>query len=235
MSNHETTTPMKINAILFGATGMVGEGALLEALDHHQIESVLVIGRRPCKITHSKLKELIQHDFYDYSTIENHLKGYDACFFCLGVSSVGMSEDDYRRVTYDLTMKAATTLSKLNPEMTFCFISGTGTDSTENGRSMWARVKGKTENDLVRLPFKAVYLFRPGLMKPNAGQKNVKPVFKVLGSMYPLWKFFFPQYVCTLKELGRAMINAVAFGSSKRVLENSDIRELASANARSSP
>jgi uncharacterized protein YbjT (DUF2867 family) len=226
---------MKINAILFGATGMVGEGVLIEALDHHQIESVLVIGRRPCKITHSKLKELIQRDFYDFSAIEAPLKGYDACFFCLGVSSVGMSEQDYRRVTYDLTMQAAATLSKLNPEMIFCYISGTGTDSTEKGRSMWARVKGKTENDLARLPFKAVYSFRPGLMKPNTGQKNVKTVFRILGSMYPLWKLLFPLYVCTLQELGRAMINAVAVGSSKRILENSDIRELANANSNTGP
>ncbi len=152
---------MKIKAILFGATGMVGEGVLLEALKYENVESVLVIGRRSCKVTNVKLKEIIHNNFFDYSTIEDQLKGYNACYFCLGVSSVGMTEKDYTRITYDLTMQAATTLSRLNPNMTFCYVSGTGTDSTEKGKMMWARVKGKTENDLAKLPFKAVYMFRP--------------------------------------------------------------------------
>jgi uncharacterized protein YbjT (DUF2867 family) len=216
---------MKLKVIVFGATGMVGEGVLFEALKHDNVESVLVIGRRPCFVAHSKLKELIHHDFFDYSNIEEQLRGYHACFFCLGVSSVGMNERDYTRVTYDLTMQAATVLSRLNPAMTFCYVSGTGTDSTEQGHIMWARVKGKTENHLSKLPFKAVYLFRPGLMKPTRGQKNVKPLFKVAAWPYPLWKVLFPGAVCTLKDLGIAMINASLDGFSKQILRNSDITQ----------
>ncbi len=164
---------MKIRTVVLGASGMVGEGVLIEALKHDDVESVLVVGRKPCGIVHSKLKELIHQDFFDFASIEGQLTGYHACFFCLGVSSVGMNEQDYTRTTYDLTMHVATTLSRLNPEMTFCYVSGAGTDSSEHGRLMWARVKGRTENHLARLPFKAVYLFRPGLLKPNSGQKNL--------------------------------------------------------------
>jgi uncharacterized protein YbjT (DUF2867 family) len=218
---------MKIKAILFGATGMVGGGVLFKALDYKDIESVLVIGRRPCKMTHDKLKELIHQDFFDYSPIEEKLKGYNACFFCLGVSSVGMNERDYTRITYDLTMQAATTLSKLNPAMTFCYVSGTGTDSTEHGTMMWARVKGKTENDLKKLPFKSVYLFRPGLMKPIKGQKNVKPIFKAAGLLYPVMKLLSPRNTCTLEDVGLAMIHAVEVGYHKNILENMDITHLA--------
>lgn len=218
---------MKIKAIIFGATGMVGEGVLLKALKHENIESILVIGRRSCVRTHSKLKELIHRDFFNYSTIEEQLTGYNACFFCLGVSSVGMNEQDYTRITYDLTIQTAKTLSRLNPEMTFCYVSGTGTDSTEQGHMMWARVKGKTENDLSKLPLKAVYLFRPGLMKPIEGQKNVKPIYKVAGMLYPLLKILSPKNVCTLEEVGLAMIHAVEMGYSKKVLENKDIAQLA--------
>jgi hypothetical protein len=218
---------MKIRAIIFGASGMVGEGVLLECLKHPGVEAVLVIGRRPCNVKHPKLTELLHKDFFDYSTIENKLQGYDACFFCLGVSSVGMTEAEYTRITYDLTIQAATTLSKLNPGMTFCYVSGTGTDSTEQGRLMWARVKGRTENHLARLPFKAVYAFRPGLMKPTKGQKNVKTVFKVVGSSYPLWKLLTPKHVCRLEEVGLAMIQAATVGSPKRILGNLDIARLA--------
>ena len=218
---------MKIKAILFGATGMVGEGVLLGALKHENVESVLVIGRRSCNVTHEKLTEIIHRDFFDYSALEERLKGYNACFFCLGVSSVGMNEQEYTRVTHDLTMEAARTLSRLNPEMTFCYISGTGTDSTEQGRMMWARVKGKTENDLARLPFKAAYSFRPGLMKPVRDQRNVKPTFKALAQLYPVWKFLSPKNVCTLEDLGLAMIHAANAGYSKRILENIDIAQLA--------
>jgi hypothetical protein len=218
---------MKIKAILFGATGMVGEGVLLDALKHKDVESVLVIGRRPCTITHEKLKELIHNDFFDYSLIEGRLKGYNACFFCLGVSSVGMNENDYTRITYDLTMQAASTLSRINPEMTFCYVSGTGTDSTERGRLMWARVKGKTENQLKMLPFKSVYLFRPGLMKPVKGQKNVKTIFKAMAWLFPLWKVLSPKNVCTLEDLGLAMIHAAEVGYYKNILENMDITQLA--------
>jgi hypothetical protein len=218
---------MKIKAIIFGTTGMVGEGVLLEALKHPNVESVLAISRKPCNMKHPKLKELIHNDFFDYSTIEEHLTGYNACMFCLGVSSVGMNEKDYTRVTYNLTMSTARTLSKLNTGMTFCYISGTGTDSSEKGRLMWARVKGKTENDLAKLPFKAVYSFRPGLMKPTKGQKNVKTIFKVLGLLYPVWKFLSPKNVCTLENLGLAMIKASLSGFSKQILENLDIAQLA--------
>jgi len=218
---------MEIKAIIFGGTGMVGEGVLLETLNHKNVKSVLVIGRRSCMRTHDKLTELIHHDFFDYSTIEEHLKGYNACFFCLGVSSLGMNERDYTQITYDLTMQAATTLSRLNPEMTFCYVSGTGTDSTEHGKMMWARVKGKTENHLKKLPFKSVYLFRPGLMKPITGQKNVKTIFKAAGLLFPLWKFLSPKNVCSLEDVGLAMIHAVEAGYSKQILENMDITQLA--------
>jgi hypothetical protein len=226
---------MKIRVIVFGATGMVGEGVLLTALSHDDVDSVLVIGRRPCMLTHPRLKEFIQNDFFDYSSIEEQFKGYHACFFCLGVSSVGMNEQEYSRITYDLTMEAATVLSRHNPQMTFCYVSGTGTDSTEQGRVMWARVKGRTENHLARLPFKSVYSFRPGLMKPIKGQRNVKPLFRAVAWPYPLWKFLFPGTVSTLEDVGLAMINATLYGYSKRVLENVDIARLASIKMNGGP
>jgi len=221
----------KIKVIIFGATGMVGEGVLHEALKHPDVESILVIGRRSCNVKHQKLKELLHKDFFDYSSIREQLKGFNACFFCLGISSVRMNEQDYSRITYDLTIQAARTLSGFNPDMTFCYISGTGTDSSEKGRLMWARVKGKTENHLTRFPFKAVYLFRPGLMKPTKGQKNVKPFFKVLGLLYPLWKVLSPKNVCTLEEVGLAMIQASQTGYTKQILENKDIAQLAGTNS----
>ncbi|RPI00856.1 MAG: epimerase [Ignavibacteriae bacterium] len=218
---------MAIKAIIFGASGMVGEGVLIEALKHKNVESVFVIGRRPCNTTHPKLVEAIHQNFFDFSALEERLKGYNACCFCLGVSSLGMNERDYSRITYDLTMAAAKTLSRLNPDMTFCYVSGTGTDSTEQGTIMWARVKGKTENDLSKLPFKAVYLFRPGLMKPNAGQKNIKPLFKIAGLLYQVFHLLSPNNVCTLEDIGLAMIHAVESGFPKKILENRDITPLA--------
>ena len=218
---------MKIRTIIFGATGMVGEGVLLTTLAHENTESVLVVGRRPCNVTHDKLKGVVHNDFFNYSAIEEHLAGYNACFFCLGVSSLGMNERDYERVTYDLTLQAAATLSRLNPDMTFCYVSGTGTDSTEKGRIMWARVKGRTENHLMKLPFKAVYLFRPGLMKPVKGQRNVKSLFKAAAWLYPVFKVLAPKHVCTLEDLGRAMIRTVEVGYPKPILENADITQLA--------
>jgi uncharacterized protein YbjT (DUF2867 family) len=218
---------MKIKVVIFGATGMVGEGVLLQALDHPDVESVLVVGRRSFGRKHPKLKEVIHNDFYNFSSIREYLKGYNACFFCLGVSSLGMNEKDYYHVTYDLTIKAATGLSELNPDMTFCYISGTGTDSSENGRLMWARVKGKTENHLMTLPFKAVYLFRPGFMKPVKGQRNVKLVFKVITFIYPVIKTLFPNSGCKLEDLGTAMIMCAEVGYSKSILENKDIDKLA--------
>ena len=158
---------------------MVGAGVLHVILDHPDVESVLVIGRRPCGVKHPKLTELLHNDFFNYSAIEERLRGFNACYFCLGVSSVGMSEKDYTRISYDLTMSAATVLSRLNPDMTFCYVSGTGTDSTEKGRIMWARVKGRTENALMKLPFKAAYLFRPGFIRPIKGVGNAHAISSV--------------------------------------------------------
>jgi hypothetical protein len=218
---------IKIKAIIFGATGMVGEGVLHKALLDPTVESVLVIGRKSCGVRHDKVKELIHRDFYDFSSIESQLHGYNACYFCLGVSSVGMKEPDYRRVTYDLTMSAARILSSLNPDMTFCYVSGTGTDSSEKGHMMWARVKGKTENDLMKLPFKAVYAFRPGFIKPIKGLKNAYGVSKALGLIYPALKALFPGGVCTLDDIGQAMIHVALKGYSRQILENRDIEQVA--------
>ncbi len=218
---------MKINAIIFGATGMVGEGVLHVALNHQDVQSVLVIGRKSCEVKHPKLIELVHRDFFNFSAIEEHFKGFNACYFCLGISSVGMNEQNYRRITHDLTMHAATTLSRLNADMTFCYVSGAGTDSSEKGRSMWARVKGKTENDLMKLSFKRVYLFRPGYIKPIKGLRHAFTFSKIAGVIYPLWKILLPKYVCTLEDLGLAMIQATKRGYPKRILENPDIAEIA--------
>jgi uncharacterized protein YbjT (DUF2867 family) len=216
----------KVKAIIIGATGMVGEGVLHEALLHPAVESVLVINRKPCGVTHPKLTEHIHVDFFDLSAIESQLSGYNACFFCAGVSSVGKKEPEYTKVTYDLTMRFAQTLCRLNPEMTFCYVSGAGTDSTEKGRMMWARVKGKTENDLMKLPFKAAYAFRPAFMLPTKGLKNVLPYYKYFTWLYPIVHPFFPNYFGTLKDVGQAMINCVVCGSDKKVLEAKDIAAL---------
>ncbi|HEX4371864.1 MAG TPA: NAD-dependent epimerase/dehydratase family protein [Puia sp.] len=218
-------TPIK--AIITGATGMVGEGVLHECLLHPQVESVLVINRKPCGVVHPKLKEIIHNDFFDLSSIEDQLAGYNACFFCLGVSSIGMKEPEYFKLTYSLTMHVAETLSKLNPEMTFCYISGKSTDSTEKGKMMWARVKGKTENDLFKLPFKEVYAFRPGYMHPTKGLKNTLKSYKYITWMYPFFRAVFPRSVSTLKELGLAMINGAIYGYDKKILEVKDIKALA--------
>jgi hypothetical protein len=212
-----------IKAIVTGTTGMVGEGVLIECLQHPQVEAVLVINRKPCGVTHPKLKEIIHKDFFDLSAIEDQLSGYNACYFCLGVSSVGMKEPEYYKVTYTLTLNVGQTLSKLNPDMTFCYISGAGTDSTEKGRSMWARVKGKTENDLAKLPFKQEFNFRPGFMKATDGQKNVISLYKYISWLYPILRRFFPGTVSTLAEVGQAMINVTLYGYDKQILEVRDI------------
>ena len=218
---------MKIKAIITGATGMVGEGVLHECLLHPDVESVLVINRRTCGVSHPKLKEIIHTNFFDLSEIESQLSGYNACYFCAGVSSVGKKEDEFRHLTYDLTMHVAQTLSKLNPDMTFCYISGSGTDSTEKGKLMWARVKGKTENDLMKLPFKKVYAFRPGFMKPTKGLKNTLKGYKVLGWLYPFLHTLFPGSSCLLSEVGLAMINITKNGYDKSIIEVRDIVKLA--------
>ncbi len=217
---------MKTNVILFGATGMVGEGVLKVCLQHPDVASVLVVGRRPCEMTDPKVKEIVHDNFYDYSSIEPQLGGYDACYFCLGVSSIGKKEEEYRRLTYDLTMAAARTLARINPAMTFCYVSGEGTDSTEQGRLMWARVKGKTENDLRKL-FKSSFAFRPGFIKPIRGQKRAYGISRVLGSVYPVLSLFLGKHVCTLQDLGDAMINVTKSGYRHNILENNDIASAA--------
>ncbi|QJW90918.1 NAD-dependent epimerase/dehydratase family protein [Spirosoma taeanense] len=218
---------MKIRAIITGATGMVGEGVLHECLQHPDVEQVLVINRRPGGVSHPKLTEIIHTNFYDFSSIESQLTDFNACFFCLGVSSVGLNEARFYRLTYDLTLHVAQILSRLNSDMTFCYVSGTGTDSTEQGRTMWARVKGATENALMRLPFRAAYMFRPGYIHPTKGLKNTKPYYAVLSWLYPILRRFFSKYVCTLEEVGMAMINGASRGYPISILEVKDIVRLA--------
>ena len=218
---------MKINAIITGATGMVGEGVLQASLEHPDVENVLVINRKPCGVTHPKLKEIIHSDFLNIAPISDRLKGYNACFFCLGVSSVGMKEELYYSMTYTLTMHIAEILAKQNPEMTFCYVSGAATDSTEKGRVNWARVKGKTENDLMKLPFKKVFAFRPGFMLPEKGAKNVPGVIVIFRFLYPALRGLFPKFVTTLKEVATGMINTVLKGYEKPILEVPDIVILA--------
>ena len=213
----------KLNVIVTGATGMVGEGVLHECILHPQIETILVIVRKPSGVSHPKVKEIIHADFSNIDPIKEQLKHYDACFFCLGVSSVGMKEEEYYKLTYTLTLGFAKTLSEVNPNLTFEYISGASTDSSEKGRSMWARVKGKTENDLMKLPFKQVYNFRPGMMKPTKGLKNTLPYYKYLGWLYPIIKLIAPNAGSTLKEVGLAMINAALSGYPKPILEVKDI------------
>ena len=217
----------KIRAIVTGVTGMVGEGVLQECLQHPQVEAVLIINRKPSGVVHPKLKEIIHQDFFDISPIEDQLKGYNACYFCLGVSSIGMKEPEYYKLTYTLTLHVAQTLSRLNPDMTFCYVSGASTDSTEKGKQMWARVKGKTENDLAKLPFKQEFNFRPGLMKASKGAKNLPSIYRYLAWLYPVLHWLFPSKSCTLAEVGQAMINVTLDGYPTRILEVKDIVEAA--------
>lgn len=217
----------KIRAIITGATGMVGEGVLHECLNHPEVEAVLVINRRPCSVSHPKLKEIIHADLFDISPVESQLVGYNACFFCLGVSSVGMKEEEYHKMTYVLTMHIANALCRLNPGMTFCYVSGAGTDSSEKGKRMWARVKGKTENDLMKLPFKQVFAFRPGFIKPIPGLKRTQKIYRYINWLFPVGRALFPGGFCTLKELGLAMIHTMNSASEKKILEGKDIIALA--------
>ena len=218
---------MKIKAIITGATGMVGEGVLLECLQNPAVESVLVLGRRSCGRMLAKLKEIVYADLYDVSPIAAQLMGYNACYFCLGTSSVGMNEADYTKVTYTLTIGIAKVLAAKNPDMTFCFVSGAGTDSSENGQQMWARVKGKTENELAKLPFRQEYNFRPGMMKATAGQKNLLKWYKWLAWMYPFLRLVAPGMASTLQEVAQAMIRATLEGYEKNILEVRDIVKFA--------
>jgi uncharacterized protein YbjT (DUF2867 family) len=216
--------------VLFGATGMVGQGVLRECVLGADVQSVLSIVRKATGMQDPKVRELVQGDFFDFSGMEGQLTGLDACFFCLGVSSAGMTEQDYRRVTYDITLGAAEVLARLNPKMTFIYVSGMGTDSSEHGRTMWARVKGETENALLRLPFQA-YMFRPGVIVPRHGIRSktrlYRILYQVLGPLLPLLRALFPKSVITTEELGRAMLNIAKEGAAKRVLESSDIRAAA--------
>lgn len=219
-----------MRVILFGASGMVGQGVLRECLLDPEVTAVLSIVRSSTGRQHAKLHEIVHKNFFDFSSIESKLSGLDACFFCLGVSSAGMSEENYRRITYDVTLTAAETLVKLNPHMTFIYVSGAGTDSSERGRMMWARVKGQTENALLRLPFKAAYMFRPGVIVPLHGIRSRTMLYRipysVLGPLLPLLKRLFPNSVTTTEKLGRAMLIAAKWGAPKPILESSDINNL---------
>lgn len=214
------------SVILTGATGMVGEGVLLECLSNPSVSRVLMVNRRPFPLKHAKLAELIVPDFLALAPSEA-LGGYDACFFCAGVSSIGKSEEVYTRITYDTTMHFAEVLHQLNPRMTFCYVTGAHTDSTEQGKTMWARVKGRTENALTHLGFAHVYNFRPGMMQPSPGQKNVPGIYRAILLLYPLVEKIAPKSVCTIRNIGEAMINATTRGSAQTVLEVPDIRALA--------
>jgi uncharacterized protein YbjT (DUF2867 family) len=215
-----------IKVIITGATGMVGEGVLFECLQNSKVSEVLIINRRHYEINHPKLKELIVPDFFQLSAFAENIKGYDACFFCAGISSVGMKEEKFTKITYDTTIAFAKTLLAHNSNISFTYVSGSHTDSSEKGRIMWARVKGKTENDLMKLPFKSEYNFRPGGMLPFDGQKNWKGIYKVIVKIINV---FAPKKIITMEELGKAMINAVTIGYSKQILEIQDIKELAKA------
>lgn len=217
-----------MNVIVTGATGMVGEGVLLECLQAPDVERVLVVTRKPTGRQHPKLREVLLPDFQHPESIEQELRGYDACYFCLGVSSVGLKEPEYTRLTYDLTLGFARTLARQSPQLTFCYVSGAGTDGTEQGRQMWARVKGRTENELLRLPFRAAYMFRPGFMKATPGQRNLLPLYKYIAWLYPLARRLAPGFVSTLAEVGQAMLHVTRQGYGKRVLEVKDIVAVAS-------
>jgi uncharacterized protein YbjT (DUF2867 family) len=219
-----------MKVILFGATGMVGQGVLRECLRDPSVARVLSIGRSAAGPRDEKLTEIMRDNFLDYSDIEPELAGFDACFFCLGVSSVGMDAEQYRHLTYDITLAAATALARLNPQMTFVYVTGAGTDSTENGRVMWARVKGKTENDLLKLPFRAAYMFRPGAIQPLHGVRSktawVQAIYVATAPLLSWLSRIAPQYVTTTEQMGRAMISVAHHGYAKPVLESEDINSL---------
>jgi hypothetical protein len=220
-----------MKVILFGATGMIGAGALLECLIDDRVQSVLSISRSPCGIRHPRLRELIRTDFTRYDDVKTELTGWDACFFCLGVSSAGMKEAEYQRITYDLTLATAETLGALNPGIKFIYVSGVHTDSTELGRVMWARVKGRTENRLLRMPRIKAYMFRPGLIQPLKGVRSKTRLYQVFYTiarpLFPLLKRLLPKQITTTENVGRAMIEVAARGYSTRILEIADINLLA--------
>jgi len=217
--------------VVFGATGMVGQGVLRECLLASDVELALAVGRAATGQRHDKLRELVTDNLFDLGRNRGDLTGFDACFFCLGVSAAGMGAADYRRVTRDLTLSVGQTLVQLNPGMTFIYVSGAGTDSTERGRSMWARVKGETENALLRLPFKAAHMFRPGYIQPLHGVKSrtrwYRAAYAAMGPFYPLLRAGFPRTVTTTEEVGKAMLEVARQGAPRAVLETADINELA--------
>jgi uncharacterized protein YbjT (DUF2867 family) len=222
-----TRDSARLNVILFGATGMVGQGVLRECLLDVDVGLVKTVGRNATGLDHPKLREVVQQDLWNYSAVESELAGFDACFFCLGVSAAGMKEAEYERVTYGITLAAAETLVRLNPQMTFVYVSGAGTDSSEQGRIMWARVKGKTENALLRLPFKAAYMFRPGVIQPLHGARSKTAAYRVLYSLakpvLPILRWAFPRQILTTAQIGRAMLAVARRGAPKRILESGDI------------
>jgi uncharacterized protein YbjT (DUF2867 family) len=221
---------MKIKAIIFGSTGMIGQSVLRECLKNEHVESVLVINRQSCNISNPKLKEIIHQNFFDISILKNELSGYDACFFCLGISAAGLSEKDYHKITFDLTMSVAETLLNLNKGITFCYISAAGADRSEKGRIMWARVKGKTENALLVMPFKKAYMFRPGYIQPMHGIRSRTRLYNALyfvcKPLYFILKHF-KNSVTSTEKLGKAMINAGALGYEKNILKSGDINKVA--------
>ena len=217
---------MSLRVMITGTTGMIGEGVLMECLANPQVAAVLSVSRKPTGMMDPKLKEFIVPDFLKLSDDEENLRGYDACFFCAGVSSIGMNESDYNRITYDTTIHFAKVLVDQDPQMTFIYVSGAATDSSEKGRLMWARVKGRTENALLNMPFKRVYNFRPGLVKLAPGQKNALTLYKYFAWLFPLLKVVLPNGTSTMQQVGRAMINSVLFGYEKNVLEVKDINKL---------
>jgi uncharacterized protein YbjT (DUF2867 family) len=220
-----------VNILIFGATGMVGQGVLRECLADSDVRVVQTIGRTPTRAQNSKLREIVHGDLTNYQSVEPQLTGFDACFFCLGVSSSGMTEQDYGRLTYDVTLAAAQTLFRLNPQMTFVYVSGAGTDSSEKGRTMWARVKGRTENGLLRLPFNAVYMFRPGMIQPLEGLRSKTPSYRVLYTLtkplLPILRALFPNHVLTTRQIGLAMLSVAKRGFPQSILESKDIRAAA--------
>jgi hypothetical protein len=218
---------MKLNVIITGVTGMVGEGVLHACLASDKVDQILIISRKPSQIRHPKVREILHANFNIFDGFSEDLSSYNACFHCLGVSSVGMKEAQFNTLTFELTKAMVDCFSSLNPSLAYTYVSGVGTDSSEKGKSMWARVKGKTENYIRSIPNQGAFMFRPGYLQPTKGTKNAYKTYKVFSFLYPVLKFCFPKYTCTLEEMGKAMINVCAMGYSKNVLEVNDIKKAA--------
>ena len=221
-----------MNVLIFGATGMVGQGVLRECLLAPDVQLVQTVGRSVTGVQHPKLREIELPNLMDYSSVQDQMSGFDACFFCLGVSSFGMKEEEYVRITHDFTIAAAKVLCHLNPQMTFIYVTGAGTDSSERGSTMWARVKGRTENDLLRLPFKAAYMFRPGFIEPMHGVRSKTPLYRIIYNLaqplFPLVRRAFPSIVLSTEQIGLAMLSVARHGAPKHILEVKDIRAVLS-------